>query len=787
MKQDYIRVITKILLWAAICITPLIFASGTQEVLELPKQSLFVILVSASTLFWLIETLIKSRLTYAQHKINYALLALPIVLLISALLSNDQYGGLVGWGVQISSSVISFVYLSLMVFLGLNVFDGIKDSFRTLFIFLIGGTIAIMLGTLQLAQLYPFPFDFTKSNAFNTFGTANGLGIFSGVLLLSAFGMLFALPKGTGRLVKIGLGIVCAIALIYLLALDYQTLWIALAIGTTLILVFGFIRRTSLKLTSVMWWVGLLLIAILMAVFNPSISDRFVVPTEVSLNLSVSQNIAIQALKTNSLFGSGPGTFAYDFASFKPQSLNNTLFWNIRFSKGGSEFTSWLAMVGILGIIALISLITAGLYRSVHSFTTRNIQQGESRFDRNILESSLLGSFMVLIISFFFYPFSFALWATFFLLILLILLFNRKEEIAHHKTILLEHSPQVSLIVAVVFLIAIVFNAGMIYGVLQRYRAERIYTKGVRTSDVTQAQTFIEKATRINPYNDLYWRDLAALSFNQFINESQQPQSQERDQRIQNFLNQALSASNEASQLNSQNSFTWSLRATIYRNLIGVAQGADEFAFNTIKEAIMRDPTNPILYTEQGRIHLAKLDLEALGQITLSQQDREKIVQDAITSFNKAIELKRDYAPALFQSALLFDRLGERQEAINRMEINKALEPENTGIAFQLGTLYYKARNFDRAQAEFERAIALDENFSNARYFLGIIYDFRGRRLDAIAEFEKIAQLNPDNPTVSTILTNLRRNRPALGTSNIGGETFLPLESQTVPIPTTNL
>ncbi len=68
----------------------------------------------------------------------------------------------------------------------------------------------------------------------------------------------------------------------------------------------------------------------------------------------------------------------------------------------------------------------------------------------------------------------------------------------------------------------------------------------------------------------------------------------------------------------------------------------------------------------------------------------------------------------------------------------------------------------DKAQAEFERAVLLDPNYSNARYFLGLIYDKKGDKKAAIEQFEKIEKFNPDNKEVKTILANLREGKPAL-------------------------
>ena len=83
-------------------------------------------------------------------------------------------------------------------------------------------------------------------------------------------------------------------------------------------------------------------------------------------------------------------------------------------------------------------------------------------------------------------------------------------------------------------------------------------------------------------------------------------------------------------------------------------------------------------------------------------------------------------------------------------------------MAFQLGFLYYRNDDLSRAEREFVRAVALNDNYSNARYFLGLIYDRRGERDAALAQFQKIADLNPGNEEVLRIVANLKAGRRAL-------------------------
>ena len=143
-------------------------------------------------------------------------------------------------------------------------------------------------------------------------------------------------------------------------------------------------------------------------------------------------------------------------------------------------------------------------------------------------------------------------------------------------------------------------------------------------------------------------------------------------------------------------------------------------------------------------------------------KSRETILQEVKTVLERAAQIKPDFAAAHFLLSQAAIRLGDLKTAVQSTENAKLTAPFDIGVAFQLGLLYYQSGNLDGAQGEFERAVALNANYSNARYFLGLIYDRKGRKADAISEFEKIEALNQDNQEVKSILTNLRAGRGAL-------------------------
>ena len=130
--------------------------------------------------------------------------------------------------------------------------------------------------------------------------------------------------------------------------------------------------------------------------------------------------------------------------------------------------------------------------------------------------------------------------------------------------------------------------------------------------------------------------------------------------------------------------------------------------------------------------------------------------------FQRAIQAKQDYAPAHFLLAQTAIRLGNLDAAIQSVENTKLIAPFDIGVAFQLGLLYYQKNDLARAQAEFERAISMNEQYANARYFLGLIYDRKKDRTRALEEFGRIAATNPDNQEIQRIIANVKAGKPAL-------------------------
>src|SRR5207247_339091 len=99
---------------------------------------------------------------------------------------------------------------------------------------------------------------------------------------------------------------------------------------------------------------------------------------------------------------------------------------------------------------------------------------------------------------------------------------------------------------------------------------------------------------------------------------------------------------------------------------------------------------------------------------TSSQQD--EALNKALDNLNKAIALKSDYAPAHYLIALVYDQQGKSEQAITKLEETVKIAPNDIGLAFQLGVIYYQKGQYDKARSHLERAKSLNPDYSNARY-----------------------------------------------------------------------
>jgi tetratricopeptide (TPR) repeat protein len=195
--------------------------------------------------------------------------------------------------------------------------------------------------------------------------------------------------------------------------------------------------------------------------------------------------------------------------------------------------------------------------------------------------------------------------------------------------------------------------------------------------------------------------------------------------------------------------------------------GADQAAVDMYNESLKRNPADPLTYLRIGNVYLSVADnLRAFinnppanqaGKIdfTAVRKQIDDNMVKAEDNFKKAISLYNNYGQALYNLAAVYDREGKLPEAIKQFEKLQATNQRDPSILFQLGLLYYRNNQKDNAFNAWQQAVVLFPNYSNARWYLSLVYEERGDLASALNQVQEIAKLNPDNEQVQQRLAQL--------------------------------
>ncbi len=185
----------------------------------------------------------------------------------------------------------------------------------------------------------------------------------------------------------------------------------------------------------------------------------------------------------------------------------------------------------------------------------------------------------------------------------------------------------------------------------------------------------------------------------------------------------------------------------IYRDIRGMVKGSLDYGIKNFEEALRLEPNNPILLTE-------------LGKLKLEEGDKE----EAKRLFEEALRLKPNYPYAGLELSLINEVEGEMEKAIERLENLAKIYPYEE-ILFHLGRVYYNSEQTDKAIAQFQEALKIAPNYTNAHYSLGLAYQRIGNKEEALKEFQEALRLSPGEESIMRKIEEIES-----GEENIEGE-----------------
>ena len=134
--------------------------------------------------------------------------------------------------------------------------------------------------------------------------------------------------------------------------------------------------------------------------------------------------------------------------------------------------------------------------------------------------------------------------------------------------------------------------------------------------------------------------------------------------------------------------------------------------------------------------------------------------QAAETSLLASVALKRDYIPAIVLLSQLEVQLGKAQQALQAAEAAAYFAPNEPSVLFQVGILRSGTGDTAGAVAALSRAVELNPQYANARFFLAAMLSVQGKYQDALTQLQAVSAMSPDNATaVAADIATLQSNK----------------------------
>ena len=673
--------------------TLFLFANLTTDLYDTPKFIILLIVTAALLCLVAVKFILDNKVVLLRTPLDLPLLMLLAVAIVSTFLSPAPFVSLLGNAARVHPSLASLAVYVIFYFVIINSLK-LKDVKSVLYLLTGGGVLLSVLSLLSYSgiKILPNPWiqglNFTPTgSSFSTTAilallipivTSNMVagpltGKILNSLILTLFGVTIALTGTWATWVAAVFGFALTVALSLPITrierikpLDLMALGVPV-VATVLVILLSFIPPLS-------------------GVANPFYSQTKNFPREVQLPFVHSWKIAISAFRDSPFWGTGSGTFLFDFTKYKPIEINSSkTLWNLRFDSGFNEYLQVLATMGGIGFLALVSL-TALFISSAYSTLKASTSKGPARSADGSLNDSPGGevsralavaglTFFILLLL---HSSSLVLWvigaiilACFMITIIdsgeassvtsassfketFLRIANISLRDSSAQTIRIEALPSVLLTVAVALSLFALFFGGKF--VFADFHHRNALTAIAQNQGIVAYNELIA-AEKLNPHSDLYRTDLAQVNFAlaNAIAQAKGPTeaspagslTDTDKQNIQTLLQQSINEGRVAVTLSPNSAINWEILALLYRQIAGVAQNALIFSLDSYGKAIFQDPLNPILRLNVGGTYYAIKNYDL-----------------AIRFFTDSINIKPDFANGYYNLSVALRDKGDLNTAL---------------------------------------------------------------------------------------------------------------------------
>jgi len=763
-RIEFFNKLSFITLLSTLFLSLFFFIPYVPVTLDASKGFLLSVGTTLSVFFWLIARLGEGKFTIPKDRLIIVAAVIPLVFLIASFFSSSLYISLFGNGFEIGTFG-SMLILFVIFFLSSMYFQTEKRLWYFFGALFLG---ALILSVFELSYLfynlissYNSLSGFSGGNFFpnllqgissgNLVGSWNNFALLFGlIILLSVFTIEFLKSKGFFLFVQYFLLVT---GLFFLIIINIPLVWILVGIFSVVIFVYSVsIQHAGIRIVhgggekKRFPFTALIVIFVCLTFLIGSNSLGGLISKYINLSnpevrpsIVTTSQIAWKSIKHNPLLGTGPNTFAIDWALWQPKEIASTIFWNSDFNNGYSTLSTFVVTTGILGLLAWIAFFII--------FVIRGIQSLRVALKDPLSNYFILTTFMVSLYS----------WITFIIytpnILMLMLAFSSSgiligilvyRQVIGVKEFSFLNDPRNSFFAILSLMVLMIGTLSVTYLYVEKFTSVIYFSKSLNANStiesLSQSEKMLNNAISLDK-NDIYYRTLSQVYIAEIgvlVNNDKISQDTLKS-NLQQLINYAQNSASMAVSQNPKQYLNYVNLGNIYSSLVPLSVDSSyESAMSSYSKAQTLAPNNP-------SIILAKAQLEFTKK---NNDESRKLIQ-------QALDLKLNYTDALFLLAQIESSEGNTALAIKQVEKAVQISPNDSTIFFRLGLLRYNNSEYENAKNAFEQAVIIDNSYLNARYFLGLSYQKLGRNSDALIQFKILSKVLPDNQDVKKAIESL--------------------------------
>ncbi len=761
--------IARMLLIALFTLLPFFFFPVTWLTALQSKVIVASVILGLVAILWIIARVMEGGGRLPWNMLFGASALVPIAYAISTAVNGFASISTTGSGVDPDTLAIvclEFAALTLtaLVLGGVarNTTGAIRGLFSGILALQVIHIIHVIFPTLTLGGVL-------ASDTGNAMGTWHEFTMFMGFALVSSIALCASsVSNGRWKWVMYAVGV---LSVPILMINNFVDVWIAVAVACIVLFVVR-MRQSHAKISgsyirSEWVTVAVALLAVISIFFGAKIvsvlPERIsVVQVEVRPSWQGTFQIGEQSLSNPKalIFGVGPNSFTRQWGLHKPIEVNQTPFWNADFNVGVAPIPTSFISLGIIGVLAWLGYIVAVLWTAIGLWVRRR----ETVLSARVLAISI-GA--VYLLAFHLSSVPGTSLGLMMFLVTGLLVATSMPEYASERAFKISGGARNNYaklaMAALIVLVAIITSIAVLRAVIADALINKAIVSYNSTQDLQKSSDLLSDSLKIQSSNDRAHRaavELGLLKLQQLIN-AKDPDQEAAKTQLQATLEDTIKHGLSAVQIDGSDYQNWLQLAALYSQLAGAQiQGAYDNARAAYVRAQQENPTSPLPFLNLGQLDALQGNLDS-----------------ALENLGKAVALKPDLASAYYLASQIYVAKTDANNALLAAAQAARYAPNDPLAWYNAGAIAYAAGDYQDASLAMQQALALQSQYANAMYVLGLsLYQLK-QPDNAIIVFEALDKLDPNQPVVTQILTNLRGGKP-IDTPMPGTQTQTPAQTK---------